>query len=538
MRKPLLYFSVITFFQSTVVTAASLSSLYHKADSLGRIDPLKAAYYCQEAIKIAKNNNDSIALTQFYSKYSYCSTLLGDFDLALSNCYDAMDNCPKDNLVLTAHIENQMGSLYSTLKDYSKANELLESAQEKFRILNDSLGMANNNNLRGLMYVYLDDNKNAELYFRKALEINRKFNYRQGITGNINNMCLYNSGDWKEKVILLKEAIEINRKENAQWSLGENYNNLAMQYYYGGEYESALLALQKAFPISQKLKAKELISDNQYYSSLVYAAMQDYKQAYNTLSVHHKSLAELGSEKRLRQIEREILSRRIELIKKEALIKEQGHAISIWKTRAIIFFLTGFILLLYTIFVYKWRARKKKLILTETKWQLEQYERELTEIKLKQKNKELRLVNDELHSNKQELTEIALMMNNHIEILDKIKEMVKQGYRLDQEQTSVHLKKIAAFITQYKASNICMKKIQEKVEVQNQEFILRLTEKYPNITPNEKQLASLLRMNISTKEICIITGSAPKAVTMGRYRLRKRLNLKPEADLSIHLQQI
>ena len=75
------------------------------------------------------------------------------------------------------------------------------------------------------------------------------------------------------------------------------------------------------------------------------------------------------------------------------------------------------------------------------------------------------------------------------------------------------------------------------VEEKNQEFLQRLSERHPNLTQGEKYLATLLRVNLSTKEISMLTGNVPKTINMNRYRLRKSLNLSSE-DIKQHFVDI
>ena len=77
-----------------------------------------------------------------------------------------------------------------------------------------------------------------------------------------------------------------------------------------------------------------------------------------------------------------------------------------------------------------------------------------------------------------------------------------------------------------------------RVEEKNKEFLQRLSEKHPGLTQGEKHLATLLRVNLSTKEIAMLTGNTPKTINMGRYRLRKSLELSTEDDLISYLQNI
>ena len=58
---------------------------------------------------------------------------------------------------------------------------------------------------------------------------------------------------------------------------------MGKQYYYDKQYSKALEALHKAYVYAHHIGARELICDNYEYSSMVYAAIGDYAQAYKYL---------------------------------------------------------------------------------------------------------------------------------------------------------------------------------------------------------------------------------------------------------------
>lgn len=47
----------------------------------------------------------------------------------------------------------------------------------------------------------------------------------------------------------------------------------------------------------------------------------------------------------------------------------------------------------------------------------------------------------------------------------------------------------------------------------------------PDLTLNERRLCAFLKMDMSTKEISVITGQSVRSINMARFRLRKKLNL-------------
>lgn len=69
-------------------------------------------------------------------------------------------------------------------------------------------------------------------------------------------------------------------------------------------------------------------------------------------------------------------------------------------------------------------------------------------------------------------------------------------------------------------------------------FLQRLLQAHPNLTPHDLTLCSLLRQNKSSKEIAETLNITPGSVNTARYRLRKKLAMKKEADLIIYLRKI
>lgn len=69
----------------------------------------------------------------------------------------------------------------------------------------------------------------------------------------------------------------------------------------------------------------------------------------------------------------------------------------------------------------------------------------------------------------------------------------------------------------------------------HQDFISRLKEKHPELSPRELRLCAYLKMNLSTKEIAPLMNISIRGVEIGRYRLRKKLDLDREENLIDYL---
>ncbi len=66
----------------------------------------------------------------------------------------------------------------------------------------------------------------------------------------------------------------------------------------------------------------------------------------------------------------------------------------------------------------------------------------------------------------------------------------------------------------------------------HEDFLNRLKTQFPNLTPNEIRLCAYLRMNISTKEIAPLMNISVRGVEICRYRVRKKLNIDRDQNLT------
>ena len=67
------------------------------------------------------------------------------------------------------------------------------------------------------------------------------------------------------------------------------------------------------------------------------------------------------------------------------------------------------------------------------------------------------------------------------------------------------------------------------------DFLKRIKESYPGLTPQETKLAAFLRMNLNSKSIAQLTNITVRGVEVARYRLRKRLELNRDTNLTSFL---
>ncbi len=136
-----------------------------------------------------------------------------------------------------------------------------------------------------------------------------------------------------------------------------------------------------------------------------------------------------------------------------------------------------------------------------------------------------------------ELTSNALRM---VQMSESNNQMITELERLEPFVDLSGKRIIRSMINQFKVNNDnnLWSEFEMRFSNINESFYKNLVEKYPDLTPNEKKLWALLRLNLSSKDIASITSQNPQSVDVARYRLRKKLNLSSEENLVDFLMNV
>ena len=120
-------------------------------------------------------------------------------------------------------------------------------------------------------------------------------------------------------------------------------------------------------------------------------------------------------------------------------------------------------------------------------------------------------------------------------IIHKLKEINHD--KLD-ETLKTQFTKLQKSIVKEVHSDKSWKDLEKHIKNVHFDFLKRLKDQYPTITPRELDLATYLLMNMSTKEIAEIMNISNGGVELARYRLRKKLELNKKENLIGFLMKI
>jgi hypothetical protein len=80
------------------------------------------------------------------------------------------------------------------------------------------------------------------------------------------------------------------------------------------------------------------------------------------------------------------------------------------------------------------------------------------------------------------------------------------------------------------------KRFAENFDLVYENYLMRLNESFPNLTISDKKLCAYLKMDLSSKDIAPLLNMSFRSVEMSRYRLRKKMELDRDINLSEFLQ--
>lgn len=72
----------------------------------------------------------------------------------------------------------------------------------------------------------------------------------------------------------------------------------------------------------------------------------------------------------------------------------------------------------------------------------------------------------------------------------------------------------------------------------HKDFSVRLASKFPQLTAQERKLATLLRLEFSTKYIASLLNISPKSVEIERHRMRTKMGLSRDVKLTDFIKNI
>jgi len=161
----------------------------------------------------------------------------------------------------------------------------------------------------------------------------------------------------------------------------------------------------------------------------------------------------------------------------------------------------------------------------------------LHQLELDRNEKEIvRLQNEKLEADvnykNKELSTMTMHLVQRGKVLAKIKEVISAVIKNhDINESSPSFRHLIRLIRDVEKKDQELDHLSVHFNHVNTEFFNKLKDLYPDLSQNDLKFCAYLSMNLSSKEMAQLMNVTIKAIEVGRYRLRKKLQLKPETNL-------
>lgn len=186
---------------------------------------------------------------------------------------------------------------------------------------------------------------------------------------------------------------------------------------------------------------------------------------------------------------------------------------------AVVLYALLFILMIYMLYRYlDYRIRKER----------EAFEkRRKEEARLLKERESRRQLEREVELKSRELAHSAMTIVRKNEVLYELKNNLKSLLKKDDKS-----KDIIRMLDEHLESEQDWESFVEVFNNVHDDFFKKLQVRFGKLTPGDLKLAAYLRLNLSTKEIAPLLNISVRGVENKRYRLRKKMNLPDDVNLT------
>ena len=441
-----------------------------------------------------------------------------------------MEYCEKvGNFLAYSTIKVNAANVYTRLGKYPQAIRLMQQAEDVYSMdtatyANQLVGLYTN---LGLVYYEMSNLDSASYYYDKAELSNQQANnpiYQAVIINNRGDIYL-DRNELKKAEELYQQSLVLAIDLNYMLLVATAKLNLGSIYTLQSSYDLAETYLNEALRLYEDLNSLYFVAETNKALSHLYESKGDHAKAliflkeFNCLEDSLKGTETLD---RIASLEMELA---MQMAQKKYEFIEQEKELAETKTkhqRTFLYLLIGLIALGLAVAYLLIKGLRTSLERNRLKAQHLQQRQQLLENELVFKKKEIENFSTYIMEKNNVLNEVKISLNKikqetpESSLVRSIIQNVSHNLHVDQDRKELDL----------------------KIDQAHQEFMGRLLSKHPKLTKTEQRLCSLLLMDLSSKDISAIMNVAPDSIKKSRNRLRKKLNLEANADLTSFLKTI
>lgn len=137
-----------------------------------------------------------------------------------------------------------------------------------------------------------------------------------------------------------------------------------------------------------------------------------------------------------------------------------------------------------------------------------------------------------------ELSRYVMELDKKREVLSKVRNKIKALYPNVNDPVRKELMSIVNYIKATSGDENLWKDFKFYFEQIHQDFLQRLTDKHPVLTPTDLKYCCYLKMNMTNDDIKSVLGINQESVRTHTYRLKLKMALRKEEDLRYYLRSV
>ena len=161
--------------------------------------------------------------------------------------------------------------------------------------------------------------------------------------------------------------------------------------------------------------------------------------------------------------------------------------------------------------------------------------REIKELKNQQLQYELRHKSQELASSTMNLIRKNEILLDIVETLNKTTEDIRKNS--DPSTIISRLSRVERSIRQNIENDNNWKRFEENFDLVYENYLKRLGESYPELNVTDKKICAYIKMDLSSKDMAPLLNMSVRSIETNRYRIRKKMDLNRDVNLSDYLQK-
>lgn len=409
-------------------------------------------------------------------------------------------------LAEAGYLEEQLGSIDKAVEYFQKAIDIFEEKDVKHAIPSLQFDIAR---------LYKDEQKlnDALKIAREALELSESLDYQYLVIDGLGRIAgiYHEMGEDDKAIEALNKALSKADESGMQSRKFPLLNQLSRSYQTLGKNREAVSAAQEAYDLA--IISKDWVSAEDALELMIESEKisGDFKNAVQHQEIllavrdsiineeQAKTIYEMEARFRVEEKEKEIELLKAENDKREIV---QGTLIS------------GLVLIVI-IGLLVYRSQRLKIMTGKAELEVSRLKRKELEQDLEFKNKQL--------------TTQSLNIVQKNELMAELKDKIGD---LKQDGNAKELNNISNLVDYSFSLDEDWKQFRMHFEEVHSGFYHILRDRFPDLTPNEMKLSALVKLNLNIKEMAAILGISPDSVKTARHRLRKKLEINTEVNLT------